>query len=57
MSGYRDNIYLAFIHVPDDLIVSVKRALVVTLKRIYQIPLKWEPHGDAVVWGEAIYNG
>ena len=53
MSKYRDNIYLAFIHVPDDLIVSVKRALAVTLRRIYQIPLKWEPHGDAVVWGEA----
>ena len=53
MSRYKDNIYLAFIHVPDDLIVSVKRALVVRLKRIYPIPMKWEPHGDAAVWGDA----
>ena len=52
-SRYRDNIYIASINVPSHLREDVRTAVAAVLGAIYKIPLKWEPHGECVVWGEA----
>ena len=53
MSRYRDNIYLSLCNIPPHVRTQVLHALQVMLRQIYGIPLKWEPHTDRVVWGEA----
>ena len=52
-SRYRDNVYIAFINIPEILSSQVRRLIAIVLQQIYKIPLKWEPHGVAVTWGEA----
>ena len=52
-SRYRDNVYIAFINVPPCMNSQVCSSVAVVLRCIYGIPLKWEPHGTSVTWGEA----
>ena len=52
-SRYRDNVYIAFVNVLEVLSDRVRDAVAVVLQQIYKIPLKWEPHGRSVTWGEA----
>ena len=54
LSRYRDNIYIALAHVPDPIVQLLKSALCVLLKSTYGVPLKWEPHGERVAWGERL---
>ena len=53
MSRYRDNIYFAmagispFLEAPTLFLIEQLTAV------LYNIPLKWEPHGSVTTWGEA----
>ena len=51
---YRDNIYLICANMSSRLLDHVKYVISVMLRVVYGIPLKWEPHGASVVWGEAV---
>ena len=39
---------------PADILPHLKHVISVFLRMIYTIPLKWEPHGREVVWGETV---
>ena len=54
LSRYRDNIYMAFANIPRPIRPAVQFACAALLRTIYQLPLKWEEHGAAVVWGEGM---
>ena len=54
LSRYRDNIYVAFANIPLSIRPAVQFACAALLRTIYQLPLKWEQHGAAVVWGEGM---
>jgi len=54
LSRYRDNIYFALANMPVDLRPSVRFGISDLLRFVYNIPLKWEPHGVAVAWGEGV---
>ena len=50
---YRDNCYLAFLSMPEHLRATLKVAIEALLSAIYCTPLKWEPSGDILTWGDA----
>ena len=52
-SRYRDNVYIAFVNVPECMHDCVRDSVAVVLRQIYGIPLKWEPQGTSVTSGEA----
>ena len=54
LSRYRGNIYLAMANVPDGIDVPLRFVLYVFSEYLYNIPLKWEPHGASVAWGKAL---
>ena len=53
-SRYRDNIYVAIANVPADIPPHLKFVISVFLRFIDNIPPKWKPHGQEVVWGESV---
>ena len=52
-SRHRDNVVIAFVNVPPCMSGKVRSSVAVVLRCIYGIPLKWEPHGASMTWGEA----
>ena len=52
MSRYRDNIYLTFLNLTAQETAVAKILISSLLHCIYGIALKWETHGELVVWGE-----
>ena len=52
VSRYRDNIYLLLLNVQSELIEQVKTFVSLFLHKVYNLKLKWEPHGEVAVWGE-----
>ena len=52
ISRYRDNIYQLLLNVQSELIEQVKTFVSLFLHKIYNLKLKWEPHGEVAVWGE-----
>jgi len=52
LSRYRDNIYICILNAPTRLLPGLKVVLSQLLSATYGIKLKWDPHGDSVVWGE-----
>jgi hypothetical protein len=50
---YRDNCYLAFLSMSETLRSTMKVAVEALLRSIYCTPLKWEPTGSRLTWGEA----
>ena len=55
-SRYRDNIYLGCANMNSRLLLHVKYVLSIMLRVVYGIPLKCEPHGSEVTWGEAVIS-
>ena len=48
----KDNVYICILNAPTRLLPGLKIVLSQLLAATYGIDLKWEPHGDNVVWGE-----
>ena len=54
LSRYRDHIHMVFANIPQPIGPAVEFACAALLRSLYQLPLKWEVHGEAVVWGEGM---
>ena len=52
LSRYRDNLYMIFANIPEDILPTVRFFVAALLRSTYGIALKWEIHDSVVVWGE-----
>ena len=51
LSRYRANIYIRILNAKDERLTIQQNIIELLLHSTYGIKLKWEPHGDSVIWG------
>ena len=56
LSRFRDNIYIVFMNVLQELLPVVRRGVMCFLQCLYGVPLKWEPTELTVSWGECSWR-
>ena len=51
-SRFKDKIYIIFMNVLPPALVALRHAVMLFLQTLYGVPIKWEPRGHVVTWGE-----
>ena len=52
LTRYMDNTYVGFCNIPHRVLGVARQFLVHLQQELYQVPLKWEPEGQFLSWGE-----
>ena len=53
---FRDNVHLIFMNILPLLPEPVRQAVMAFLQSLYGVPIKWEPSGRTVTWGECSWG-
>ena len=56
LSRFKDNIYIVFMNVLQELLPVVRRSVMCFPQCLYGVPLKWEPTELTVSWGECSWR-